>query len=249
MQKLLVHANKGGMTWMLDRETGKYLNTYPHVDIINWLKGVDKNGKPVGMLPVPAKGETYVCPSIGGGRDWGHSAYSPRTQLWYNIGWEFCNIIKPEKQEIKEGQVLFGGGVEFLRHKEIEPYGHIDAYDPLTGVKRWRHRTKYATLASLLVTGGDLLFSGDVEGNAFALNAKTGEKLWSFNTGAGISGSPISYAINGRQYVAIPSGMGSLLGGLIPVIWPESANKLPEGASTLFVFALPNTPGTRAESN
>jgi alcohol dehydrogenase (cytochrome c) len=248
-QKLLVHANKGGMTWVVDRETGKYLNAYPHVDIINWMKGVDKNGKPAGLLPVPPKGETFACPSIGGGRNWGHSSYSPRTRLWYNIGWEMCNIIKPEKQEIKEGQLLFGGGVEFKPPKEIAPYGHIDAYDPLTGEKKWRHRTKYSILASLMVTGSDLLFSGDVEGNAFALDARTGEKLWSFNTGGGISGSPISYAVNGRQYIAIPSGMGSLLAGVIPIIWPESADKLPEGASTLFVFALPETAGKGAVSN
>jgi alcohol dehydrogenase (cytochrome c) len=238
-QKLLVHPNKGGMTWVLDRETGKYLNAYKHVDIINWLKGVDKNGKPVGMLPVPPTGETFVCPSICGGRNWDHSAYSPRTKLWYNIGWEFCNIIKPEKQEIKEGQGLFGGGVELKPPKDTAPYGHIDSYDPLTGKPRWRYRTKYANLGSLLVTGSDLLFSGDVEGNAFALDAKTGEPVWSYYTGGGISGSPISYSVNGRQYIAIPTGMGSLLGGAIAEIWPETANKLPEAASTLVVFALP----------
>ncbi len=246
-QKLLVHPNKGGMTWVLDRETGKYLNAYKHVDNINWLKGVDKNGKPVGMLPVPPDGETFVCPSICGGRNWDHSAYSPRTKIWYNIGWEFCNIIKPEKQEIKEGQVLFGGGVEFKPPKDTRPYGHIDGYDPLTGKQLWRYRTKYANLGSLLVTGSDLLFTGDVEGNAFALDAKTGEHLWSHYTGGGISGSPISYAVNGRQYIAIPTGMGSLLGGAIPVIWPETADKLPEATSTLFVFALPETAGKNSK--
>jgi alcohol dehydrogenase (cytochrome c) len=238
-QKLLVHPNKGGMTWVLDRETGKYLNAYKHVDIINWLKGVDKNGKPVGMLPVPPTGETFVCPSICGGRNWDHSAYSPRTKLWYNIGWEFCNIIKPEKQEIKEGQGLFGGGVELKPPKDAAPYGHINGFDPLTGKQQWRYRTKYPNLGSLLVTGSDLLFTGDVEGNAFALDAKTGEHLWSYYTGGGISGSPISYSINGRQYIAIPTGMGSLLGGAVSVIWPETANKLPEDTSTLVVFALP----------
>ncbi|HKX32216.1 MAG TPA: PQQ-dependent dehydrogenase, methanol/ethanol family [Blastocatellia bacterium] len=244
-QKLLVHPNKGGMTWVLDRETGKYLNAYPHVDLLNWHKGIDANGKPIGMLPVPPNGATYVCPSIAGGRNYDHSAYSPRTSLWYNIGWEFCNLIKPEKQEVKEGQGLFGGGMEFMPPKGSPAYGHIDAYDPLTGARRWRHQTKYATLASLLATGGDLIFSGDVEGNAFALDAKTGEKLWSFNTGGGMSGSPISYSVNGRQYIAIPSGMGSLLGGLMPVIWPELADKVPEGASTLFVFALPESSSKR----
>jgi alcohol dehydrogenase (cytochrome c) len=240
-QKLLVHANKGGMTWVLDRVTGKYLNAWPHVDILTWLKGVDKNGRPVGMQPVPPDKETFVCPSAAGGRNYDHSAYSPRTRLWYNIGWEMCNVIKPEKLEIKEGQPLFGGSMDFKPPKDKPAYGHINAFDPLTGERKWRYDTKYLNLASLLATGGDLIFSGDVMGNAFALDAWTGQKLWSYNTGAGMSGSPISYSVNGRQYIAVPTGMGSLLSGLVPLLWPESADKLPERASTLVVFALPET--------
>lgn len=241
VRKLLVHANKGGMTWVLDRVTGKYLNAYPHVDILNWHKGVDKNGRPIDMLPVALDGTSFVCPSIIGGRNWDHSAYSPRTRLWYNIGWEVCNVIKPEKQEVKEGQGLFGGGVEFKPPKGVAPYGHIDAYDPLTGERKWRHRTPYFNLSSLLATGGDLLFGGDILGNAFALDARTGEKVWSFKTGAGVSGSPITYSVGGRQYLAVPTGMGSLLAGVAPLMWPEVAPKLPEAASTLVVFALPET--------
>jgi alcohol dehydrogenase (cytochrome c) len=248
-QKLLVHANKGGMTWVLDRVTGKYLNAWPHVDILTWLKGVDKNGRPVGMQPVPPDKETFVCPSAGGGRNYDHSAYSPRTRWWYNIGWEMCNVIKPEKLEIKEGQPLFGGSMDFKPPKDKPAYGHINAFDPLTGERKWRYDTKYLNLASLLATGGDLIFSGDVMGNAFALDARTGQKLWSFNTGAGMSGSPISYSVNGRQYIAVPTGMGSLLGGLVPLLWPESADKLPERASTLVVFALPETASKGAAGN
>ena len=78
-------------------------------------------------------------------------------------------------------------------------------------------------------------------GAAFALDARTGQKLWSFNTGAGMSGSPVSYSVNGRQYIAIPTGMGSLVAGLVPLLWPEAASKIPEAASTLVVFALPET--------
>lgn len=249
-QKLLVHANKGGMTWVVDRATGKYLNAYPHVDILNWHKGVDKNGRPIDMLPVKMDGTTFVCPAIIGGRNYDHSAYSPRTRLWYNIGWEVCNLIKPQKQEIREGQGLFGGGVEIKPPPGIAPFGHIDAYDPLTGERKWRHRTPQYNLSSLLVTGSDLLFTGDILGNAFALDARTGDKLWSFNTGAGMSGSPISYAVNGRQYIAVPTGMGSLLGGGAAELWPEIAGKLPQAASTLVVFALPeNSTSKGAASN
>ena len=242
-QKLLVHANKGGYTWVLDRATGKYVNAYPHVDELTWLKGVDVNGRPVGMQPVPPDKETFVCPSAAGGRNWDHSSYSPRTRLWYNIGWEICNIIRPEKMEPKEGQPLFGGSMTFVAPRGKPAYGHINGFDPLTGERKWRYQTRYMNVASLLSTGGDLIFTGDVMGEVFALDATNGKKLWGFNTGASVTGSPITYSVNGRQYVAVPTGMGSLVGGLTPLIWPESSGSFPERASTLVVFALPAVAG------
>jgi alcohol dehydrogenase (cytochrome c) len=131
--------------------------------------------------------------------------------------------------------------MEMMPPKDKPAYGHINAFDPLTGERKWRYNTTGINVASLLATGGGLIFSGDAMGNAFALDARTGQKLWSFNAGAGMSGSPISYSVSGRQYIAIPTGMGSLLGGLVPLLWPESAQKIPEAASTLVVFALPET--------
>lgn len=246
-QKLLLHANKGGMSWVLDRTNGKFIAAYPHVDVINWLNGVDEKGHPKEQLRVDPQGSTFVCPSIAGGRNWEHSTFSPRTGLWYNAAWEFCNIINPQRQEPREGQGLFGGGVEFRPPQNKAPYAHIDAVDPLTGKRKWRYESKYMHLGSLLSTGSDLIFSGDVEGNAIALDARTGQKLWSFRMGGGVTGSPITYAVNGRQYVAVPSGMGSLVGGLASLLWPDFKDKEPERASTLFVFALPeNTKGSVA---
>jgi alcohol dehydrogenase (cytochrome c) len=90
-----------------------------------------------------------------------------------------------------------------------------------------------------LVTAGDLLFGGDEEGNAFALDARTGEKLWSFNTGGRISSPPVSFSVGGRQFITISSGGGSIGEGMIRRLFPESEGHLPEPAATLFVFALP----------
>ena len=106
----------------------------------------------------------------------------------------------------------------------------------MTGKKQWTYKSKYPLLASALVTGSDLVFTGDPEGNFLAFDAKTGEKLWSFATGSGHRGSPISYSVGGRQYVAVPSGWGSAVAGLMPQLWPE-VEDFP-GGSTLFVFAL-----------
>ena len=96
--------------------------------------------------------------------------------------------------------------------------GHLDAYEPVTGKKLWSYPSKYPLLASQLSTAGDLVFSGDPEGNFFALDARTGQKLWSFPTGSGHRGSSITYSVRGRQYVATPSGWGSALAGLLAAI-------------------------------
>jgi alcohol dehydrogenase (cytochrome c) len=98
-------------------------------------------------------------------------------------------------------------------------------------------RYKYALLASMLATAGDLVFTGDPEGYFFALDARTGNKLWSFQTGAGHRGSAISYSVNGRQYIATPTGWGSIAGRALVSIWPEAETFRP--GSTLMVFALP----------
>jgi len=94
-------------------------------------------------------------------------------------------------------------------------------------------------MSSLLATAGDLIFGGDLNGDAFALDARTGKKLWSFNTGGRIASAAVSFAVDGRQYIAIGSGGGSETEGRLAKIYPEAAAHLAQPASTLFVFALP----------
>jgi len=93
-----------------------------------------------------------------------------------------------------------------------------------------------------LATAGDVVFTGDPQGQFFALHAKTGEKLWDFQTGSGNRGSPITYSVKGRQYVATPSGWGSAVAGVLPQLWPETETF--RGGSTLYVFALPRPPAS-----
>jgi len=238
-QKLLVHTNKGGYVWVLDRVTGKFVSAWPHVETINWVKSIDKDGKLIGRLDLIPDKENFICPNWGGGRSWNHAAYSPRTGWLYNNGIEWCGITTPKRQEAKEGRGFVAGTVVPKPPPNGPAYGHIDAFDPVTGAKKWTWQTKYPILSSLLATAGDLLFTGDVEGNFIAFDAKTGDKLWSFNTGSGHRGSPIAYSVNGRQYIAVPSGFGSIFIGGMPAVWPETRNLQP--GSTLFVFALPET--------
>ena len=116
-------------------------------------------------------------------------------------------------------------------------YSHIDAWDPVTGMRVWSMPYKFILLSSMLATGGDLVFTGDPEGNFFALHARTGEKLWSFQTGAGHRGAAISYSVNGRQYIAATTGwQQSVVGGAALRLFPDESFRL---GSTLVVFALP----------
>lgn len=235
-QKLVVHASKNGFAYVLDRVTGAYVNGWPYVDEFNWTKGLNKDGKPIDQVIPPAGKRTDICPGGAGGRNWQHAAFSPRTGWYYNTSFEFCETIEPKPQEAKEGDRWMANAGN-VRHPSATAKPHIDAFDPVTGKKAWTYRTKYMNLSCLLATGGDLLFGGDPDGDAWALDAKTGERLWSFNTGGGISSAPMAYAVSGRQYVAIGSGMGALHGSYVPRWSPEAP--IPPAASTLFVFALP----------
>ncbi len=235
-RKLVIHSSKNGFAYILDRETGKFVRGFPYVDTITWAKGLDKDGKPLEPV-LPEAGKDYLfCPGTIGGRNRNHSAYSPLTGLWYTTATEACSHITPQRQEVKEGESFWGGLKEEQLNANAVP--HIAAFDPLTGKKKWAFETKYFNASSLLATAGNLIFGGDIEGYAFALDAKTGQKLWSFNTGSRIASPAVSYSINGRQYVAMDSGGGSLIESRAPLYWPGA--KTGQEASTLFVFALPD---------
>jgi alcohol dehydrogenase (cytochrome c) len=115
---------------------------------------------------------------------------------------------------------------------------HIDAFEPVSGRRVWRVNTKHPTLAALLSTGGDLLFAGDPEGRFSAFDARTGQTLWSFQTGSGHNGGPIAYAVNGREYIATPTGFGSYTAGRLGLFFPELQGAR-QGA-TILTFALPD---------
>ncbi len=235
-RKLLVNPNKGGYTWVMDRTNGEFINAWPLAENINWISGIDSKGQLLDRLE-PAVGEqTIICPSIGGGRSWNHAAYSPKTGLFYTTGIEWCQNLTVQEEKPKPGEVFMGGLFELRRTPEGEAWGHFDAYDPVSGKKKWSYRSKYPLLASAVATGGNLVFTGDPEGDFFALDAVTGKKVWSFNTGSGHRGSPMTYAVDGKQYIAVPAGWGSAVAGLMPQIWPEMEDFT--SGCALFVFAL-----------
>ncbi|MDA2928990.1 PQQ-dependent dehydrogenase, methanol/ethanol family [Acidobacteria bacterium AH-259-O06] len=237
MRKLLLNTNKGGYTFVVDRTNGEFISAWPVAEAINWIKGVDEKGELIERYEPQIGKPTFICPSVGGGRQWNQGAYSPQTGWYYTTGIEWCQEVTAQKEEPKEGLNFFGGVLQLKPPPTGRAYGHLDAYHPVTGQKFWTYSSKYPLLASVLATAGDLIFTGDAEGDFFALDAQSGTKLWSFQTGSGHRGSSISYAVKGRQYIATPSGWGSAVAGLMPQIWPETEEF--RSGSTLFVFALP----------
>lgn len=234
MVKALFHADKNGYFYAFNRTNGKYLYAKPFVDRIDWTTGLDKNGVPsIGKYPTP-EGTSY-CPSLFGGKNFQHMSFNPKLSLMYIPFTDMCNYTTSKAPEGYKTGVLEPGGT--FEMEGSGAYGGLEAVDPSTGEIKWRWKTKYPMFSSTLSTAGGLVFSGDVQGNFLAFDAKTGDKLWKFKTGSGHRGSATSFAINGKQYIAVPAGWGGVA-GLISAAWPEIAT-FPTGAS-VWVFGLPD---------
>ena len=225
-RKVIVHPSKNGFVYVYDRATGDLLRTFPY-SWQNWTKGLDAHGVPKETVIPEDQKNFLICPSISNGaRGISHSAYSPRTGLWYTTDLEMCSFLVDGADNRKDAM-----------NPNILP--NISAYDPATGKKQWTFNTKFYNMSSLLATAGDLIFAGDLEGNAFALDARTGQKLWSFNTGGRIASPPVSFSAGGRQFVTVSVGGGSTVENYVPNLYPETKDRYPQPGATLFVFALP----------
>jgi alcohol dehydrogenase (cytochrome c) len=237
VRKILVHMNKSGLTFVLDRETGEFLGVFSVPEVRNWITGVTEDGRLVGRNePKPGKTETF-CPSVYGAKSWNSMAYSPRTGFLYTPTNELCNDATATDATSVEGRSNMNAALNFKLPPNRTTYSHVDAWDPVTGKRAWSVPYKYFLAASVLATAGDLVFTGDPEGNFFALDARTGDKLWSYQTGAGHRGSAISYSVNGRQYIATPTGwQAGIFGSSAAALFPDASFRL---GSTLIVFALP----------
>jgi alcohol dehydrogenase (cytochrome c) len=236
LRKLLLNVNKGGYTFVIDRTNGQFVSAWPVAENINWISGVSKTGELLGRNEPKMGVPTFICPAIGGGRQWNHGAYDPKTNRFFTTGIEWCQEVTATPEEPREGNTYFGGTFIMKHPKNGPAHGHLGAYDAVTGKRFWIYRSKYPLLASVLATAGGVVFTGDPEGEFFALDAATGKKLWSFQTGSGHRGSSVTYAVKDRQYVATPSGWGSAVAGLFKQLWPES--ELFRGGSAIIAFAL-----------
>jgi alcohol dehydrogenase (cytochrome c) len=210
--KVVSMANRNGFYYVLDRQTGEFLTAVPFIKQ-TWTDGLDAKGRPFARRDAdPKENGTLVYPDITGGANFWSPTYSPKTQLFYQAAREIGGIYYKGDAEYKDGTAYTGGGGE--RKTGDEAYGAVRALEATTGKLRWEFKLLTPPWAGLLSTAGGLVFGGAEEGNFFALDADTGKLLWELQLGAAIRASPMSFALDGKQQVAISAGSSLFVFGL-----------------------------------
>jgi len=176
---------------------------------VSWAEGIGSDGRPILIKgQEPTEEGKLACPGLGGGHNWQATAYSPRTGLYYFPTSENCQLFYKTKQEFTEGQWYQASNVEGPPNSHGT--GAVLAVDPTTAGIKWRFDMVSTPTAGILATAGGLVFTGDRQGYLIAFDDRTGKVLWKFQTGGPIVAPPISYALEGKQYVEVAAG-GSIL--------------------------------------
>ena len=223
LTKAMLWGNRNGNFYVLDRENGKFLLGAPFVKV-TWMSGWDEGGKPI-QTPQPVGMPTY--PGVQGGTNWYSPSYSPRTGLFYVAAWEnYGSIYRKEPVEYEAGRRFNGGAGATVKTVPDAPVmpgpqaprspintwtnlvgnGAVIAIDPKTGQAKWKFQMYDVTDAGILTTAGDVLFTGGREGYFYALDARTGTVLWKTYLGGAIMSAPVTYSIDGKQYVIVNAG-------------------------------------------
>jgi alcohol dehydrogenase (cytochrome c) len=219
-RKLMFWANRNGFFYVLDRATGQFLAGYPFIKL-NWASGLDTKGRPI-QTPQPEGSPTF--PGLQGGTNWYSPSYSPRTGLFYVSAWEdYASVFIKEAQTYEEGRRFVGGrptspipGAQNVPGATRRPpinvwteaagHGAVIAIDPRTGEKKWKFPMTDTTDSGILTTATDLLFTGGREGYFQALDARTGALLWKATLGGPIVAGPMTYQVEGKQFIAVAAG-------------------------------------------
>jgi len=229
-QKLAAHFDKNGFLYILDRTTMDPVRVAPFVDRIDWGEVDEKGNVTAKVFPDKEGDPVHFWPGPAGAKEWTHACYNPNTELLYAPVQDVGATATRRRREFKESIPYWGAGVAV----DLEDMaGSISAFDPRTGEERWRWRNDIPMCASLLTTGGGLVFGGEPTGEFNALDAETGDQLWQFQCGSGHHSSPCSYSVDGRQYIAVPTGWGAWTEGFLPGMLGAGQG------SALFAFALP----------
>jgi alcohol dehydrogenase (cytochrome c) len=211
---LIVQANRNGFFYVIDRVSGKLVYANPYAKV-TWSDSKDASGTPIARKDAsPTPEGNRVCPGAAGATNWMSPTYDPQTKLFYVTAREQCDIFSTAPQPYEAGHAYYGSA--YFPNDDAAPFtGALRAIEPGTGKIKWEWKHPSPTWSGVLSTAGGLVFSGDAEGNFIALDAASGKALWHFQCGASVYASPMTYAVDGKQYVAVAAG------------------------SALFTFALP----------
>jgi alcohol dehydrogenase (cytochrome c) len=213
-KKLILQANRNGYFYVVDRTNGELIRAEAYAKA-TWTKEKDAQGRPAPSKEgSPTLEGNRVCPGALGATNWMSPSYDPQTKLFYVTAREQCDVFSTAPQAYDAGHAYYGSA--YFPNDDAAPfYGALRAIDPHTGKVKWEWKHPSPTWSGLLSTAGGLVFTGDAEGNFIALDAASGKAVWHFQCGASVYSSPMTYAVNGKQYIAIAAG------------------------STLFAFGLP----------
>lgn len=254
------HADRNGFFFVTDldkltardgkisKQVGGAIGIYPFVPDISWAKGWDvATGRPIEVEgqrpPAPLPGEKkgkaiQVTPNFLGGTNWMPMSYSQDTGLFYIPANHWTEDYWTENVTYKKGAAYLGQGFRIKRQFDTH-VGALTAIDPATGKIAWTHKEAMPLWAGTLATKGNLVFTGTSDGYVKAFNAKTGEELWKFQTGSGIVSQPVTWEMDGQQYIGLASGYG----GAVP-LWggdmADQTKQVSQGGS-FWVFAVPKS--------
>ena len=205
-RKLIIEANRNGFLYLLDRTNGQFLSAMRFAEKLNWATGIDEKGRPIRTEIKPSAEGTRVCPGMVGATNWHAPSYNPETSLFYFMALESCSVLVLKPQPFKPRETYYSTGA---RHSEGDYNQKILLAYSVDGDKpAWRYvqTGRGHSAGGTMTTAGGLVFFGDDAESFEAVDAQTGKPLWHFHTGQNIAASPMSYAINSKQYVAIAAG-------------------------------------------
>ena len=219
MRKTLVHFDRNGFGYTLDRVTGELLVAEKFDPVVNWATHVDmKTGRPqvVDKYAPGAQGEdvntTDICPAALGTKDQQPAAFSPMTGMFYVPTNHVCMDYEPFRVSYTAGQPYVGATLKMYPAPGGDHMGNFIAWDAGTGEIKWSNEEKFSVWSGALATAGNVVFYGTLEGYLKAVDAKTGKELYKFKTPSGIIGNVMTYRHGGKQYVAVLSGVGGWAG-------------------------------------
>lgn len=219
MRKVLVHFDRNGFGYTMDRESGELLVAEKFDPVVNWATHVDmKTGRPqvVSKYSTEQNGEDVnsvgICPAALGSKDQQPASYSPKTQLHYVPTNHVCMDYEPFRVSYTAGQPYVGATLSMYPPEGEEHMGNFIAWDATKGEIKWSNKERFSVWSGALATAGDVVFYGTLEGYLKAVDANTGEELYKFKTPSGIIGNVMTYEHDGKQYVGILSGIGGWAG-------------------------------------